>query len=537
VAGNAASEGSVTALGDAVTSDAGSSRSDPAPLADGDDDILGRIDDLRRELLRSLETIDAIQEDLRTADLPASPAVQVSRQSLRASPGDIPDVALRAYLTAQDTIARDDPGCGLRWSLLAAIGKVESDHGRFGGAVLRADGYGTSPIRGIPLDGRPGVALIRDTDGGQLDGDTVHDRALGPMQFIPSSWRRVAVDGNADGRADPDNIFDAALGAAIYLCAGDANLRDPAHKASAVFRYNHSWEYVTQVLALAIAYEVGFEGPLPSSGVVPAPTPQLSTQPRAPATVDPSPASVGRSSSGVRRPQTPPRDTPSRQRDDEARAPVTTTTAPPPTTTTTSTTTTSTTLPPTTTTTTSTTTTTPSTTTTSTTTTVPEPSPSVVFNGVPLAEGALAELEAALGWLIAEGRYWYDATSGAVGIEAQGTAGFIAAGLDLGGALPADASSGTTGVFLNGRELPTEDLQQLEQLVFQPIAPGRYVLDAAGNYGAEGRPTQVNIFANLERSPDGDEIAAASSWIEGDRSSGYSFAAGSACNIMSATDS
>ena len=134
--------------------------------------------------------------------------------------------AVDAYMQAADALAVDDPTCGIRWTLLAAIGRVESNHGRFGGAQLRDDGYGTKPIRGIPLDGRPNVALIRDTEGGELDGDTTYDRAVGPMQFIPSTWASVGVDANGDGRRDLDNIFDAARGAAVYLCRGDADLRE-----------------------------------------------------------------------------------------------------------------------------------------------------------------------------------------------------------------------------------------------------------------------------------------------------------------------
>lgn len=175
----------------------------------------------------------------------------------------IPLVARRAYVRAEQVSAENDPGCGIRWSLLAAIGRVESDHGRFGGAQLRADGYGTKPIRGLPLDGRPGIALVRDTDRASLDGDPVYDRAVGPMQIIPSTWRNVGVDGNDDDRRDPNNIFDAAWGAAIYLCAGNADLTDPMQEAAAVRRYNHTDEYVRVVISLAAAYENSDYDPTP----------------------------------------------------------------------------------------------------------------------------------------------------------------------------------------------------------------------------------------------------------------------------------
>jgi membrane-bound lytic murein transglycosylase B len=207
--------------------------------------------------------IDRITDALRDAD---APVVRSLAQ------GGIPDIALLAYVRAQDTLAVTDPGCGLRWSLLAAIGRVESNHGRYGGAELLENGDATRPIRGIPLDGRPGVALIRDTDGGASDGDAVFDRAVGPMQFIPSTWRAVAADGNGDGRRDPNNIFDAALAAGTYLCAGDTDLGDPAQRAAAVLRYNRSHSYVQVVLALADAYEKGRAAPLPSPGGVPAGT-------------------------------------------------------------------------------------------------------------------------------------------------------------------------------------------------------------------------------------------------------------------------
>ncbi|HKA69725.1 MAG TPA: lytic murein transglycosylase [Actinomycetes bacterium] len=194
----------------------------------------------------------------------------------------IPAVALRAYMRAESRLSVQRPSCRLSWTLLAAIGRVESDHGRFGGAQLREDGSGTKPIRGIPLDGRPHVALIRDSDGGALDGDRTYDRAVGPMQFIPSTWRAYAADGNDDGSRDPNNIFDAAQGAGGYLCAAGGDLREPAQAAQAVRRYNNADAYVRVVLSLAQQYLTGDVTIVPSSG-----DPVPSDRPPATATAGP----------------------------------------------------------------------------------------------------------------------------------------------------------------------------------------------------------------------------------------------------------
>jgi membrane-bound lytic murein transglycosylase B len=255
-----------------------------------------------------------------------NPSTAAVIDSLSAS--GIPEVALRAYVRAQEMTSVSDPGCGLRWSLLAGIGRVESNHGRFGGAELRADGYGTRPIRGIPLDGRAGVALIRDSDDGRLDGDALFDRAVGPMQFIPSSWPIAAADGNGDGRSDPDNIYDAALAASSYLCGGGGDLRSAAGRRSAVLRYNHSQEYADVVLSLAAAYESGRTEPLPHVEPAPGRPPVLAKPPVPPA-------------STTKPPKAPP--PPSHPPTTKPPGTTTTTTRPCPTTTTTSTTTTSTT--------------------------------------------------------------------------------------------------------------------------------------------------------------------------------------------------
>jgi membrane-bound lytic murein transglycosylase B len=168
----------------------------------------------------------------------------------------IPQVALEAYKHAAAELATSEPSCGIDWSLLAGIGRVESNHGRFAGAVLHADGTSTPPIIGIALDGSRS-AVILDTDHGRLDGDMVYDRAVGPMQFIPGTWARWGADGNGDGRKDPFNINDAALAAGSYLCSAGGDLRTVAGQSAAVLAYNHSDAYVAEVLGLAHSYATG----------------------------------------------------------------------------------------------------------------------------------------------------------------------------------------------------------------------------------------------------------------------------------------
>jgi membrane-bound lytic murein transglycosylase B len=221
----------------------------------------------------------------------------------------IPALTLRAYREAAAWAAGYDPGCRLNWTVLAGIGRIESNHGLFGGPATRFSPSGTvSPrITGPPLDGN-GVASIPDSDGGRWDGDTTWDRAVGPMQFLPGTWRSLGRDGNDDRVADPNNLFDAAVSAAAYLClSGGGDLTETARLRQAVYGYNHSWPYVDAVLGWARLYQGGVvAGPaVPSGPPGPASTaPPGTTGPPAAPTTTTRPATTRPPTTTTRRPTT-----------------------------------------------------------------------------------------------------------------------------------------------------------------------------------------------------------------------------------------
>ncbi|MFD5761710.1 lytic transglycosylase domain-containing protein, partial [Streptomyces sp. NPDC127044] len=219
----------------------------------------------------------------------------------------IPATVLDAYKKAEAELRASKPGCNLPWQLLAAIGKVESGQARGG----RVDASGTtySPILGPKLDGN-GFALIADTDHGAYDGDPAYDRAVGPMQFIPSTWAWAGRDGNGDGKKDPNNVYDAALAAGHYLCRFDRDLSVQSQMNAAILNYNNSTEYLNTVLSWLEYYRKGTHevpdgtGTLPSHssnsdpGASPSPTtpatPSTPSTPRTPST--PKPGGAGSTS-------------------------------------------------------------------------------------------------------------------------------------------------------------------------------------------------------------------------------------------------
>ncbi|NYJ01462.1 membrane-bound lytic murein transglycosylase B [Nocardioides thalensis] len=154
---------------------------------------------------------------------------------------DIPDAALVAYQRAASVMAQAAPECNLEWSLLAAIGRIASDHG------------GSTVAAAVLADG--GGNALADTDGGALDGDATHDVPVGPLALLPATWTVVAVDGDNDGNRDADDLDDAALAAGVVLCGNDRDLTRDADYRDALRMFNTAPRYPAVVARLAAAYE------------------------------------------------------------------------------------------------------------------------------------------------------------------------------------------------------------------------------------------------------------------------------------------
>lgn len=173
--------------------------------------------------------------------------------------GRIPPVAYDAYQSASNAAPTVTESCAVDWTVVAGIAQVESRHGRIDDdRVLTGDGDVAPPIRGRPLDGSRGTQTIVDTDDGEIDGDATWDRAMGPLQFIPTTWRELGRDGNEDGTADPDNLYDASLTAVAHLCLREpGDYSDRGQLRRALIAYNASGRYADDVLRWVDRYQAG----------------------------------------------------------------------------------------------------------------------------------------------------------------------------------------------------------------------------------------------------------------------------------------
>lgn len=221
-------------------------------------------DHYAQEAQRNTDELSQAQQDLTSATNdrtqaerelgPANIELANSRANTIVANSDLPFVALDAYWRAANRLKAEDPACGLQWWGLAGIGRTESNHGRHSGGMPGVDGRVTALIIGNALDGTGGFQNIKDSDGGRLDGDGTFDRAIGPMQFIPTTWKAFAKDMTGDGFADPQNIYDGAYSSANYLCHSAKGLDTEEGLRRGYFIYNNSQQYVSEVLARSLTY-------------------------------------------------------------------------------------------------------------------------------------------------------------------------------------------------------------------------------------------------------------------------------------------
>jgi cell wall-associated NlpC family hydrolase len=179
------------------------------------------------------------------------------------SAADIPPRMLTAYKKAVQQVGKHVPKCrGMRWPILAGIAKVESNHAV--GRNISAGGDIHPKIYGVLLNGSGAggnTTVFPDTDGGRWDGTAAGEKAVGPFQFLPSTWEGVGKDAGGDKTADPHNADDAALGAAIYLCGNGRDLTKRSQLKAAILQYNHSTEYVATVLSWIDQYTAAAKDP------------------------------------------------------------------------------------------------------------------------------------------------------------------------------------------------------------------------------------------------------------------------------------
>jgi membrane-bound lytic murein transglycosylase B len=191
--------------------------------------------------------------DINAHGRPADQLLQWASQ--RAPALRMPVAALQAYAYAAKVAQIVNPPCHLGWTTLAGIGMVESKHGTFRGATIAPNGDVTPHIRGARLDGSGGNQRIPDPSAtGTEDGFA---QAMGPMQIIPETWRLYGVDAHNDGISSPDNIDDAALSAAGYLCYLGKDLSTRTGWMTAILAYNRSTVYAGVVRDWATAYAAG----------------------------------------------------------------------------------------------------------------------------------------------------------------------------------------------------------------------------------------------------------------------------------------
>ena len=168
---------------------------------------------------------------------------------------EIPVIALEAYAYAARVAEVENPKCHIAWTTLAGIGQVESHHGTYRGATLAPNGDVSPPIRGVRLDGTGDNLRIVGEEGSDADGGVA--RADGPDAVHSGDLALVRGRRQQRRHVSPDNIDDAALTAAGYLCWRGKDLATPRGWITALRAYNNSGVYARAVRDWATAYAEG----------------------------------------------------------------------------------------------------------------------------------------------------------------------------------------------------------------------------------------------------------------------------------------
>jgi hypothetical protein len=164
--------------------------------------------------------------------------------------------------------------------------------------------------------------------------------------------------------------------------------------------------------------------------------------------------------------------------------------------------------------------------------TAEEPATSLRINGVAINPDQIRQFERENRIKLPGGDFWYDRISGAWGIAGGPTLGFTAHGMNLGGPLRADASGGNTGVFINGRQLPLQDVLGLQSLGV-PVQLGRWWVDHQGNFGIEGNSFVMgNLFQYSSGKGGSYQRATAGGYIGGDGTTSYFFDPKTGASVM-----
>ena len=240
-------------------------RSTPVTARPMQPHLVAQVDSTARRAFRLAPAVPMIT--LATASKEVAMGLDSIAVKTAAQDTAIPASAFAAYHAAEVNLAQSNAGCHLPWWILAGVGRIESGHAAEG--RVDADGTTLGPILSAAPTSSTSSSFVADTDGGAYDHSASYDRAVGPMQIMPAVWSEMGQDGNGDGLADPDNIFDSATTAGALMCSVGGNLSQPRNLAKALLSMDGSTAYVQSVVSWGVAYRASATVTDNATGLVP----------------------------------------------------------------------------------------------------------------------------------------------------------------------------------------------------------------------------------------------------------------------------